>query len=114
MAKRSRRNHGAEFKAKAALAVIRGDKTMAELATQFGVHAHQITEWKKQLLEWTAAAAASLLLALFFSLYIVNTRLLPRKRILWTIALLYLGPVSLPVFWILHVRPLLSTATMTD
>ena len=47
MAKRSRRNHGAEFKAKAALAAIRGDKTMAELATQFGVHAHQITEWKK-------------------------------------------------------------------
>lgn len=51
MAKRSRRNHGAEFKAKAAIAAIRGDKTMAELATQFGVHAHQITEWKKQLLE---------------------------------------------------------------
>ncbi len=51
MAKRSRRNHGTEFKAKAALAAIRGDKTMAELATQFGVHAHQITEWKKQLLE---------------------------------------------------------------
>lgn len=51
MAKRSRRNHGAEFKAKAALAAIRGDKTMAELATQFGVHSHQITEWKKQLLE---------------------------------------------------------------
>lgn len=51
MAKRSRRNHGAEFKAKAAVAAIRGDKTMAELATQFGVHAHQITEWKKQLLE---------------------------------------------------------------
>ena len=51
MAKRSRRNHGAEFKARAALAAIRGDKTMAELATQFGVHAHQITEWKKQLLE---------------------------------------------------------------
>jgi len=51
MAKRPRRNHGAEFKAKAALAAIRGDKTMAGLATQFGVHAHQITEWKKQLLE---------------------------------------------------------------
>jgi transposase len=51
MAKRSRRNHGAEFKAKAALAAIRGDKTMAELATQFGVHPHQITEWKRQLLE---------------------------------------------------------------
>jgi transposase-like protein len=54
MAKRSRRNHGAEFKAKAALAALRGDKTMAELAVQFGVHAHQITEWKKQLLERAA------------------------------------------------------------
>ncbi len=50
MAKRSRRNHGAQFKAKAALAAIRGDKTLAEIAKQFEVHPHQITEWKKQLL----------------------------------------------------------------
>ena len=34
-----------------ALAAIRGDKTLAELAEHFGVHPHQVTEWKKQLLE---------------------------------------------------------------
>ena len=54
MARRQRRNHGAEFKAKAALAAIRGDKTLSELAEQFEVHPHQITEWKKQLLERAA------------------------------------------------------------
>ena len=51
MAKRQRRNHGSEFKAKVALAAVRGDKTLSQLAEQFDVHAHQITEWKKQLLE---------------------------------------------------------------
>jgi transposase-like protein len=54
MARRPRRNHGAEFKAKVALAAFRGDKTLAELAEQFDVHPHQITEWKKQLLERVA------------------------------------------------------------
>jgi hypothetical protein len=44
MARRSRRNHGAELKARAALAAIRGDKMLAEIAMQFEVHPHQITE----------------------------------------------------------------------
>jgi|SRR5579885_3196944 transposase-like protein len=49
--KRPRRNHTAAFKAKVALAAARGDRTMAELAEQFDVHASQITQWKSELLE---------------------------------------------------------------
>jgi transposase len=52
--KRTRRNHGAEFKAKVALAAFKADKTLAEMAEQFGVHPTQITKWKQQLLERAA------------------------------------------------------------
>ena len=51
MTRRKRRNHSPEFKAKVALAAAKGDKTLAELATQFDVHANQITQWKQELLE---------------------------------------------------------------
>lgn len=51
---RKRRSFGASFKAKVALAAVRGDKTTAELASKFGVHANQISSWKKQLLEGVA------------------------------------------------------------
>jgi len=50
MGRRPRRNHSAAFKSKVALAVIRGDKTMSELAQQFDVHPNQIKQWKDQLL----------------------------------------------------------------
>lgn len=50
MSRRPRRNHSPEFKAKVALAAVRGDKTLAELAQQFDVHPNQITDWKTQLL----------------------------------------------------------------
>jgi transposase-like protein len=46
-----RRNHGAAFKAKVALAALKGDKTLAELATQFQVHQSQILDWKQRLVE---------------------------------------------------------------
>ena len=52
--KRSRRNHGAAFKAQVALAACKGNKTLAELAEQFSVHPTQITERKRYLLERVA------------------------------------------------------------
>jgi len=48
---RKRRVFGAAFKAKVALASVRGDKTTAQLASKFSVHTSQVTAWKKQLLE---------------------------------------------------------------
>ena len=54
MAKRPRRNHSAAFKAKVALAAVKGEKTLAELAQQFDVHPNQVTQWKAQLLEGAA------------------------------------------------------------
>lgn len=47
---RARRRFSAEFKCKVALAAIRGDRTLSELAGQFQVHPHQVTAWKKQAL----------------------------------------------------------------
>ncbi len=49
--KRPRRNHTAAFKAKVALAALKGDRTPADLAEKYDVHGNQITQWKTQLLE---------------------------------------------------------------
>ena len=54
MARRPRRNHSPAFKAKVALAALKGDRTMSELATQFDVHPNQIKQWKDQLLDGVA------------------------------------------------------------
>ena len=48
--KRTRWNHGATVKAQDALASVKGDKTLAELAEHFSVYPTQITEWKQLLL----------------------------------------------------------------
>ena len=49
MSRRPRRNHTPAFKAKMAIAAIKGDRTLAQLAEQFDVHPNQITSWKAQL-----------------------------------------------------------------
>ena len=49
-----RKTHPATFKAKVALAAIAGDKTLAELSSEFGVHQTLINKWKRQLMEGAA------------------------------------------------------------
>jgi transposase len=59
MLRRSRRNHSPGFKAKVALAAIKGEKTLAELAQLHDVHTTQIAAWKAQLLEGAAGVFSS-------------------------------------------------------
>ena len=54
MSKRARRNHTPAFKAKVALAAVKGEMTLAQLAEHFDVHPNQITQWKGQLQEGAA------------------------------------------------------------
>jgi len=54
MTKRTRRNHAPAFKAKVALAALKGEKTLSELAQLYDVHPNQITAWKTQLAEGAA------------------------------------------------------------
>ncbi len=51
MTRRPRRNHSPAFKAKVAVAAIKGEKTLIELAQDFDVHPNQIKQWRDQLLE---------------------------------------------------------------
>ena len=48
--RRSRKRYDAAFKAKVALAAVRGDKTISELASQFAVHGNLVSQWKRRLL----------------------------------------------------------------
>ena len=49
-----RRKFGESFKARVALAAVRGDRTTAQLAGKFGVHGNQVSSWKRRLLEGAA------------------------------------------------------------
>ena len=57
--RRPRRNHTAVFKAKVAIAAIKGDQTLAQLTERFDVHPNQITQWKAELLERAVELFAS-------------------------------------------------------
>ena len=59
MTRRARRNHTSAFKAKVAVAALKGDRTLAELAQAFDVHANQIVQWKTQLQEGAAGVFGS-------------------------------------------------------
>ena len=51
MANNLRKNHDSTFKAKVALEAIKGEKTMAQISSEYGVHANQIRQWRQRLLE---------------------------------------------------------------
>ncbi len=54
-----RRKHTADFKAKVALAALKGDRTVADVAARFGVHPNQIHKWRKQLMDTADTVFAS-------------------------------------------------------
>ena len=51
--KMKRKEYGGEFKARVALAAIKGEKTINEISSVYGIHPSQIAKWKKQVLEET-------------------------------------------------------------
>ncbi len=51
MVQNMRKSHNAAFKAKVALEAVKGEKTIAQLSSEFSVHGNQIRQWRKQLLE---------------------------------------------------------------
>ena len=53
-----RQHHSNEFKAKVALAALKGDKTMAELSSEYGIHANMITRWRSEAKEGLAGVFA--------------------------------------------------------
>lgn len=51
---KKRTQYSSEFKARVALAAIRGDETIPQLAARYGIHPTQINSWKRQLIEQAA------------------------------------------------------------
>ena len=86
---RKRRNHSPEFKAKVALAAAKGDKTVAELAQKYNLHANQISTWKKELLENSSMIFASesqlgkLTMPLQFCLMYVRPHIMAHLKPYW-------------------------------
>ena len=52
---KTRRNHGSVFKAKVALEALKGEQTVAEIATKHGLHPTLVNEWKRQLTDGASA-----------------------------------------------------------
>ena len=48
---KTRKNYSSALKAKVALEAIKKEKTMAQLSSEYGIHANQINQWRKRLLE---------------------------------------------------------------
>ena len=74
MARRARRTHSPAFKAKVALAAVKGEKTLADLAQQHDVHPNQITAWKAQLLDGAAGLFGGGELGMDIAAYILELR----------------------------------------
>ena len=58
MKTRQRRNFSAEMKSRIALEAIKGQKTIQEIASHYGVHPNQVTNWKRQAIEGLASVFA--------------------------------------------------------
>mgnify|MGYP001790908836 CR=1 FL=1 len=51
MSKRQKQRYSAEFKAKVAIAAIKGDQTISQLSSEYGIHATSINQWRRELLQ---------------------------------------------------------------
>ena len=79
MTRRTRRNHSPAFKAKVAVAALKGEKTLAELAQAHDVHPNQVTAWKAQLMEGAAGLFGGTALATKETAPVVDVKSLHAK-----------------------------------